>query len=151
MMRVEKLVNRLIVSAAIAGALAALALPGFALAKPLSSEACVALVNEHAKLLKTGVEQQMRGDPAKAGSTLQPQQLANIDRFLFIEGQIRFRCREIKLPGLGTPKNSEAQAAQFQKRAKQEADARRANAQRNKPKGPAVPLPDRNPKRQPSA
>ncbi|MDA7946639.1 MAG: hypothetical protein MPJ78_04105 [Hyphomicrobiaceae bacterium] len=145
----KKRVRRLVVSTPIACAFAILALTSPSPAKPLSSDACVALVNEHASLLKAGVESHMRGDPAAAGSTLNPRQLANIDRFLFIEGQIRFRCREIKLPGLGTPKNSETQAADFQKRAKQEANARKTQAKKRK--GPAVPLPDRNPKRRSNA
>jgi len=137
----------------IAGAIA-LALSHASLAKPLSSKACVKLVNEHAQLLKTGVEQQMRKDPATAGSTLKSRQLANIDRFLFIEGQLRFRCPEVQLPGMDTPEHSEAQAAEFKKRTKKEAEARKAKNKktvRKKPKGPNVPLPDRNPKRQASA
>ncbi len=149
-MRVTELVNlRFPLTAAIAASVM-LVLPSASFSKPLTSGACVELVNEHARLLKTGVETHMKGDPAVASSTLKPEQLANIDRFLFIEGQLRFRCPEVRLPGLGVPATSEAQAAKFQKRAKQEAAAHRAS-QAKKPKGPAVPLPDRNPKRQANA
>lgn len=132
----------------------ALALPQRSFAKPLSSEACVELVNEHAMLLKAGVEAYMKRDPAKASSTLRAEQLANIDRFLFIEGQIRFRCPEMELPGLDTPLHSAAQAAAFKERAEKEAEARKAAKQKaagKKSKGPDIPLPDRNPKRQTKA
>ena len=153
-MRVTEVVNWHLVLTAATAAFAVFVLPGASFSKPLSSKACVALVNEHAKLLNAGVEKHMRGDPAVASSTLKPEQLASIDRFLFIEGQLRFRCPEVRLPGLGVPAKSQAQAAAFQKRAKQEAAAHRANQQKNraeKTKGPGVPLPDRNPRRQANA
>lgn len=153
-MRVTELVNWYFVLTATAAVFAVFVLPGASFSKPLPSKACVALVNEHAQLLNAGVEKHMRGDPATASSTLKAEQLANIDRFLFIEGQLRFRCPEVRLPGLGVPAKSEAQAAVFQKRAKQEAAAHRASQQKNrakKPKGGAVPLPDRNPRRQANA
>ncbi len=133
----------------------AFVMPHTALAKPLSSEACVQLVNEHSTLAKSGVEQQLKGEPASAGTTLKAEQLANIDRYLFIEGQIRFRCPEIKLPGMKSPAHSKEQAAEFQKRATREAQARKAAEQKakekDKPAGGGIPLPDRNPKRQAKA
>ncbi|GBE43193.1 hypothetical protein BMS3Bbin10_01269 [bacterium BMS3Bbin10] len=103
-------------------------------AKPLSSEACVKLVNEHTELAKGGIEEAMNQDPENAGAALNEEQLARIERFLFIEGQIRFRCPEVQLPGLGVPEPSKTQAAKLEKK------------KIKKPKGPAVPMPERKPK-----
>jgi len=110
--------------------------------KPLSSEACVKLVNEHTELAKTGIEKVMDQGPENTGATLNKEQLARIERFLFIEGQIRFRCPEIQLPGLGVPEPSNAQAERLGK--KKAAELEKESLK--KPKGPVVPLPRRKPK-----
>ena len=107
---------------------------GDAAAKRLPGEACTKLAGEHTELVKSGIEQAMNGDPVKASTALKQEQLARIERFLFIEGQIRFRCPQIKLPGMETPKPSKTQAAKLEKK------------QPKKPKGPLVPLPMRKPK-----
>jgi len=107
---------------------------GDAAAKRLSSEACTKLAKEHTDLANGGIEQTMNGDPVKARTALKDEQLARIERFLFIEGQIRFRCPQTKLPGMGPPKPSKTQAAKLEKK------------QPKKPKGPVVPLPNRKPK-----
>lgn len=107
---------------------------GDAAAKNLSSEVCAKLADEHAILTKSDIEQLMNGDPATARTALEQAQLARIERFLHIEGQIRFRCPKIKLPVLQLPKPSKTQTAKLEKQ------------QPKKPKGPIVPLPRRKPK-----
>ncbi len=77
-------------------------------AKPLLSETCVKLASEHTELRKGGIEEAMNQDPQKAGEILKPDDLAKIQRYLFIEGQIRFRCPKIKLPGLKEPDSSKS-------------------------------------------
>lgn len=114
------------------GLILAVALPANAPAKPLASEACVRLVDEHAKLSKDGIEKSLAQDPAKASETIKAEQLANIERYLFIESQIHFRCPAMKLPGLKTPAPSKAQAAKMGKKKVQ-------------PRGPMIPLPKRKP------
>ncbi len=80
-----------------------------AAAKPLLSETCVKLAGEHVELRKAGIEEAMdQQDPQKAGEALKPDDLAKIERYLFIEGQIRFRCPEIKLPSIKNPKNDKS-------------------------------------------
>lgn len=111
------------------------------LAKPLLSETCVKLVGEHVELRKGGIEASMDHGPEKAGETMKPEELAKIERYLFIEGQIRFRCPEIKLPGLKEPnllksKNSKIKEAKI-KEAKPVAP--------KKPADPPAPLPKRKP------
>lgn len=66
-------------------------------AKPLSSEECAKLVAEHAELAKRGIEKRMDMDPVTAGESLTKDELNEIERFLFVEGQIRFRCPEVQL------------------------------------------------------
>ena len=110
---------------------------GDAAAKRLSGEACAKLADEHAKLAKSGIELLMNGDPATARTALKQAQLSRIERFLHIEGQIRFRCPQIELPRLAPPKPSKTQAARLEKK------------QPKKPRGPAVPLPQRKPKPEP--
>ena len=114
------------------GLILGVALPINASAKPLPSEACVRLVDEHDKLSKGGIEKSLAQDPATASENIEAEQLANIERFLFIESQIRFRCPAVKLPGLKTPAPSKAQAAKMEKKQIQ-------------PRGPEVPLPKRKP------
>lgn len=106
---------------------------GDAAAKRLSSEVCTKFANEHAILTKNGVERLMNGDPATARTALKAEQLARIERFLHIEGQIRFRCSQIKLPRLQLPKPAKTQDVKLKKQ------------QPKKPKGPIVPLPARKP------
>ncbi len=123
---------------------------GDAAAKRLSSKACVKLVSEHAELAMSGAEKAMNGDPENAGAALKKEQLARIERFLFIEGQIRFRCPEIKLPGLGAPKPSKTQAVELEKNYAAELKKKRAakleKKRLMKQKGLVVPLPERKPK-----
>jgi hypothetical protein len=106
---------------------------GDAAAKRLSSIVCTQLANEHAKLTKSGIERLMNGDPATARTSLKEEQLARIERFLHIEGQIYFRCPQIKLPLLRPPEPAKTQAAKLEKK------------QPKKPQGPAMPLPLRKP------
>lgn len=105
-------------------------------AKPLLSDSCVELLGEHEKLRKGGVESYMDHDPAKANELFKPADLVNIERYLFIEGQIRFRCPEIRLPGIDNPDLSKSKEV-------------RNNVKNPKPPkkqaGPPVPLPRRKP------
>lgn len=114
------------------GLILGVAFSAHASAKPLASEACVRLVDEHARLSRDGIEKSLTQDPAKASETIKAEQLANIERFLFIEGQISFRCPAMKLPGLKTPASAKAKAAKMDKK-------------KVRPRGPMVPLPARNP------
>lgn len=104
-------------------------------AKPLSSEECAKFAAEHAKLAKKGLEKAMDQDPDKAKAQLEPQQIADIERFLFVEGEIRFRCPEIKLAIPDPPEPVKDKAAEKEKK------------KAEKPSGPQVPLPQRKPKR----
>lgn len=105
-----------------------------AMAKPLSTEECTKLVGEHAGLVKKDVEKLMDTDPATATEKLKPEQLIDIERYLFLEGEIRFRCPEVKvaIPELPKP---EPQKAKVEEPPLVDDD------------GPGVPMPDRNPKR----
>lgn len=107
--------------------------------KPLLSKTCVKLVGEHTELAKGGVEESMNHDPEKAGEILKPEELTNIERYLFIEGQIRFRCPEMRLPGIKDPDLSKSKEAKI-KEAKPKPP--------KKPKGPPAPVPTRKPARQ---
>lgn len=107
-----------------------------AAAKPLQSEICVKLASEHIELRKGGVEESMNHDPEKAGEILKPEELAKIERYLFIEGQIRFRCPEIRLPEIKDPDLSKTKEAGIDD-AKQNKEKKR--------KGPPVPPSKRNP------
>lgn len=108
------------------------------MAKPLSSEDCAKLVSEHSDLAKKDIEAMMDQDPAIASTSMSPEQLAEIERFLFIEGEIRFRCPEIKLavpkPPAPEPTPEEAKTASEK------------TQQPEQPAGPPVPLPQRKPK-----
>lgn len=73
-------------------------------AKPLSTEECAKLVSEHAELVKKGVEQRMNQDPEEAKASMDREALNEIERFLFVEGQIRFRCPEVELAIPDPPK-----------------------------------------------
>lgn len=103
-------------------------------AKPLTSKACVRLVDEHDKLSRGGIEKSLARNPASAHETLKAEQLALVERFLFIESQIRFRCPASKLPGLEITPPSKAQTAKAEKK-------------RSRPRGPSLPLPKRKPAR----
>jgi hypothetical protein len=120
------------IGTAFLGLILGVAFTANASAKPLASEACVRLVDEHARLSRDGIEKSLAQDPAKASETIKAEQLANIERFLFIDSQIRFRCPAMKLPRLKTPASSKAQKAKIDKK-------------KARPRGPMVPLPDRNP------
>ncbi|MHA1164216.1 MAG: hypothetical protein ACTSP0_01350 [Alphaproteobacteria bacterium] len=108
------------------------ALPVNASAKPLTSEACVRLVDEHGRLSRGGIEKSLARDPASARDNIKAEQLALIERFLFIESQIRFRCPAVKLPGLEITPPSKAQTAKVEKK-------------QSRPRGPMIPLPKRKP------
>lgn len=101
--------------------------------KPLSSQECAILVSEHSDLTKKDLEATMEQDPAIAAPLLKPEQLAEIERYLFIEGEIRFRCPEIQL---AKPKSLEPEPSKT-------ADIKKAEPE--KPSGPPVPLPRRKP------
>lgn len=75
-----------------------------AAAKPLSGEECSKLVSEHAELARKGIEERMDVDPTTAGEQLSKDELNEIERFLFVEGQIRFRCPEVQLAVPDPPK-----------------------------------------------
>ena len=110
-------------------------------AKPLLSETCVKLVGEHVELRRGGIEAAMDHDPEKAGEILKPEELANIERYLFIEGQIRFRCPEIKLPGIKELNLSKSKNKKIKKAKIKEAKP----VAPKKPAGPPVSLPNRKP------
>lgn len=107
-----------------------------AAAKPLSSEECTKLVAEHAELAKKDIESLMDQDPVMAAKQMKPEQLSEIERFLYIEGEIRFRCPAVKLavpvpPAFEPPEEQE----------------KTAESEAKQPSGPTVPLPDRKPAR----
>lgn len=104
-----------------------------ALAKPLSSEDCAKLVGEHAELSGRGIEKAMDREPANADQQMKPEEFADIERYLFIEGQIRFRCPGVRL---AIPEPAEPPQEQAAKGEKREPKA---------PAGPPVPLPRRKP------
>jgi len=114
------------------GLILSAAIPVTGSAKPLTSEACVRLVNEHGKLSRGGVEKSLARDPAGERDSIKAEQLALIERFLFIESQIRFRCPTVKLPGLEITPPSKARTAKVEKN-------------RSQPRGPSIPLPKRKP------
>ena len=108
------------------------ALSANALAKPLTSEACVALVDEHNRLSKDGIEKSLAQDPVNASTNIKAEKLASIERFLFIESQIRFRCPAVKLPGLEIKAPAKTKAAKVEKK-------------KIRSRGPKIPLPKRKP------
>ncbi len=110
-------------------------------AKPLLSETCVKLVGEHVELRKGGIEASMDHGPEKAGEIMKPEELAKIERYLFIEGQIRFRCPEIRLPGIKEPDLSKSKKSKIKKAKIKEAKP----VAPKKPAGPPAPLPKRKP------
>jgi len=115
-------------------------------AKPLSSEECAKLVSEHADLEKKNIETRMDQDPAIAVPLLKPDQLAEIERFLHIEGEIRFRCPEIKLAVPAPPMmESDSEAPITTSDKKQGAVNLNGVQDVREPKGPPVPLPRRKP------
>lgn len=104
-----------------------------AIAKPLTTQECTRLVEEHAILVNKDIETLMERDPKEAKDLFKPEQLADIERYLYLEGEIRFRCPEVKLaiPELPAPEPKKAAA-------KKKAPV---------PAGPSAPMPARNPKR----
>lgn len=106
--------------------------------KSLSKEACAKLVEEHGGLLKGGIVLAMNKDPEKAREELQPEKLANIERFLFIDGQIRFRCPNVRLPAIKAPELSEPRKAKVE-------EGDKKPEQVKKPDGPPAPPPKRKP------
>ena len=107
-----------------------------AVAKPLTTQECTRLVDEHTILAKKDVETLMDRDPSEAKDLLKPEQLADIERYLYLEGEIRFRCPEVKLAIPEQPAPEPEKAA-----------AKAATKETAAPAGPSVPMPDRNPKR----
>lgn len=114
-------------------------------AKPLTTQECTSLVEEHAKLSSKNIEKLMDQDPIEASEKLNPNELAEIERFLFVEGQIRFRCPAVKLK-VPPPPELEVREATNQADAKKKGTSAIAESEPVN-KGPRVPFPDRNPKR----
>ena len=101
-------------------------------AKPLSSEECVRLVDEHAKLTRNGIEKSLAQAPPVISETSKTEQLASIERFLFLESQIKFRCPDVILPGEEEAVATKTPAVTLKKI-------------QTRPRGPKVPLPERKP------
>ena len=84
----------LLLLAALAAALAQ------ARAAPLDAESCAKLMNEHGQLEQAGVEADMAKGPEWAKANLLPEKLERIRRFIEIEEQLLFRCRQKSLVSL---------------------------------------------------
>jgi hypothetical protein len=76
------------------------AAPILARASPLDADACTKLLEEHGQLEQAGVEADMAKGPEWAKANLVPDKLARIRRFIEIEGQLLFRCRQKSLVDL---------------------------------------------------
>jgi outer membrane biosynthesis protein TonB len=69
-------------------------------AAPLDADSCAKLLNEHGQLEQAGVEADMAKGPEWAKANLIPEKLERIRRFIEIEGQLLFRCRQKSLVSL---------------------------------------------------
>ena len=67
---------------------------GPALAAPLDKVACQKLREEQAELVKGGIKEQMAKGAEWAKANLKPDQISQIKRYITVEEQIAFRCRE---------------------------------------------------------
>lgn len=100
-------------------------------AKPLDNESCTKIVDEFDSLRKSGVEKAMDSDPAKAKENMSPQMMVNIERYLFLEGQLRFRCPHIKLSLPGEQRSAETDEEDKKNQEKPKKPA--ANSPKKKP------------------
>jgi hypothetical protein len=66
-------------------------------AAPLDAESCAKLMNEHGQLEQAGVEADMAKGPEWGKANLLPEKLDRIRRFIEIEEQLLFRCRQKSL------------------------------------------------------
>jgi hypothetical protein len=89
-------------------ALAALAALTQARAAPLDAETCAKLQGEQERLENAGVEKDMAKGPAWAKANLAPEKLNLVQRFIEIEEQLLFRCRNKAIVNL--PPETEAPA-----------------------------------------
>jgi hypothetical protein len=89
-------------------ALAALAALTQARAAPLDAENCAKLQGEQERLENAGVEKDMAKGPAWAKANLGPEKLNLVQRFIEIEEQLLFRCRNKVIVNL--PPETEAPA-----------------------------------------
>jgi hypothetical protein len=69
-------------------------------AAPLDAESCAKFMNEHGLLEQAGVEADMAKGPEWAKANLLPEKLDRIRRFIEIEEQLLFRCRQKSLVNL---------------------------------------------------
>jgi hypothetical protein len=69
-------------------------------AAPLDAESCAKLMNEHGQLEQAGVEADMAKGPEWGKANLLPEKLDRIRRFIEIEEQLLFRCRQKSLVNL---------------------------------------------------
>ncbi|HEY7548474.1 MAG TPA: hypothetical protein VH913_03030 [Hyphomicrobiaceae bacterium] len=101
--------GRLPLSLVALAALAALAgAPTQARAAPLDAETCAKLQGEQERLENAGVEKDMAKGPAWAKANLAPEKLNLVQRFIEIEEQLLFRCRNKVIVNL--PAETEAPA-----------------------------------------
>jgi hypothetical protein len=75
-------------------------------AAQLDAESCEKLLNEHGELERAGVEADMAKGPDWAKANLAAEKLARIRRFIDVEAQLLFRCRQRSLVNL--PPETEA-------------------------------------------
>lgn len=81
--------------AASAASLATVA--GVVLAEPLPKEDCDRLLAEQSELTTSGVRDHLARGPAWGKANLSPPELKKVERFIFIEEQLSFRCGFAKL------------------------------------------------------
>jgi hypothetical protein len=114
----------------------AAALPG-ARAAQLDADSCTKLLNEHGALEQAGVEADMAKGPEWAKANLVPEKLARIRRFIEVEAQLLFRCRQKSLVSL--PPESEPPAGSDSKEQEKKAAAPRVPASGGPQKTKAPP------------
>jgi hypothetical protein len=66
-------------------------------ASPLDAETCAKLTSEHAQLEAAGVESNMEKGPDWAKTSLSREQIQQIRRYIELEEQLLFRCRDKSL------------------------------------------------------
>jgi len=69
-------------------------------AAPLDADTCAKLLEEHGQLEQAGVEADMAKGPEWAKANLIPEKIERIRRFIEVEGQLLFRCRQKSLVNL---------------------------------------------------
>jgi hypothetical protein len=69
-------------------------------AAPLDADTCGKLLEEHGQLEQAGVEADMAKGPEWAKANLIPEKVERIRRFIEVEGQLLFRCRQKSLVNL---------------------------------------------------